>query len=232
LFINNIALSLASQRRIFFEEQLKNTNDALLKSEQEIQLFQEKTGIIKVESQTSIFIQKIAKLQAQITAREIELQVLQSYSTANSPDVQKIEETIKALNNELAKLNTSTAANNKMITSGTIPLVTLEYQRIIRQLKFREALNDIMLKQYEAAKIDESEDTILIQVIDKAIPPQTETYTRKFARKKALTLTLLTFFSSCFFVFVREFLERVLKTKENNEKINTLIKHLSIKRNV
>ena len=48
-FINNFAITEASQRRLFFEDELKQVKEALIKSEDAIKTFQEKTGLLHVE---------------------------------------------------------------------------------------------------------------------------------------------------------------------------------------
>jgi uncharacterized protein involved in exopolysaccharide biosynthesis len=230
-FVNNIAISEASQRRLFFEEHLRQAHEALLKSEEDIKTFQEKTGIFRVEAQTGMTIQKIASLQGQITAKEIELQVMKSYSTTGNPDVQRVEETIKALKKELSKLEANENYSKDMIIpSGTIPALGLEYTRIYRQLKFNETLYEIMVKQYEAAKIDEAKDATIIQVIDRAVPPEKPNKTRTWGGRKALGVTFLIFVFSCFLAFFFEYRERASQDKGSNERIETLKRYLSFKK--
>ena len=44
--------------------------------------------------------------------------------------------------------------------------------RRMRDLKFNETLYGLLLSQYEAAKLDEARDASVIQVIEKAVPPE------------------------------------------------------------
>lgn len=230
IFVNDIAISKVSQRRLFFEKQLKQASDALIASEGDIMMFQERTGVLKVEDQTSMVIEKIANLQAQITAQEIQLQVMQSYSTASNPDVQRIEETVKALKKELTKLeNKNSGSKDLLIPTGSIPSVGLKYKRLFRELKFNEALYEIIIKQYEAAKLDEAKDATLIQVIDKAVPPKKKGSVRKLGRAKAATITVLAFLLSCLIAFAMEYKERASGNKEFNVRIKTLWRYLSFK---
>jgi len=230
-FINNLAISEASQRRLFFEVQLKQISEALNKSEEDIKKFQEKTGFLQIESQTAMVIEKIANLQAQITAKEVELEVMKSYSTGNNPDVQRVDETIKILKKELTKIETNeSSGKNLSISSSLIPSRGLEYKRKYRDLKFNETLYEIMVKQYEVAKLDEAKDAVIIQVIDKAIPPPEKTSVRIFGRKKALVTTVLAFLLSCIWILAANFYESVTNKTEYNEKIQALKKYLSFKK--
>jgi capsule polysaccharide export protein KpsE/RkpR len=78
--------------------------------------FQEKTGILKADLQTGTVIESIANLRAQLVAKEVELNVMRSYSTPNNPDLQRIEETIKGLKKELGKIG-GTDLSDKYVTN-------------------------------------------------------------------------------------------------------------------
>lgn len=227
IFINSLAITESSKKRLFFEEQLKHANEALIKSEDDMKLFQQSTGLLTAETQTEMSIKKIADLQAQITAKEIELQVMRSYSTANNPDLQKIEEIIKALRKELAKLETSDRHGKDLsIPAGTMPSLGLDYKRKFRQLKFNETLYDVLVKQYEMAKVEEARDPILIQVIDKAVPPRKPNSVRIFGVKKAFAVTMFSFIFSCILAFYLEYRGKVSRS----EKLETLMRYLSFKK--
>src|SRR3972149_4139840 len=84
-----LAVTEASQSRLFFEVQLKDTKMALVKAEEEMQGFQEKTGALQVDAQTKAVIEGIAMLRAQIAAKEVQLKVMRTYATAQNPDFQR-----------------------------------------------------------------------------------------------------------------------------------------------
>jgi uncharacterized protein involved in exopolysaccharide biosynthesis len=102
----------------------------------------------------------------------------------------------------------------------------LEYKRKFRDLKFYETMNEILVKQYEMARIDESKDAFMIQVIDKAVPPAKESSTRIWGGSKALSSTVLAFIFSCFLAFFMEYREKSAK----NEKFETLKGYLSFRK--
>lgn len=227
LFINNLAITEASKRRLFFEEQLKQTKEDLFRAEEAMRDFQEKTGVFKVEAQAGAVLEGIAKLRAQIAAKEVELSVMRSYSTPNNPDLQKVTETIKGLRAELAKLEQKGGNNpDPLMPTGRMASVGTDYTRKFRDLKFNETLYEIMVKQYEMAKIDESKDSFLIQVIDKAVPPEKKSRTRTWGGKKAMTTTVLAFLFSCVLAFFMEYRERDTK----NERLEILKGYLSFRK--
>jgi len=108
------------------------------------------------------------------------------------------------------------------------PALEMEYQRLFRQLKFNETMYEILIKQYEVAKIDESKNVAVIQIIDKAIPPQEPNTLRVFGRKKAFITIMMAFSFSCLLAFFKEKFKLSYKAK-HGKKLKTLMSHLSFK---
>ena len=216
-----LAVTEASQRRLFFEEQLKDTKMALVKAEEEMQGFQEKTGALQVDAQTKAVIEGIAMLRAQIAAKEVQLKVMRTYATAQNPDLQRAEDELNGLKAELGKLEAKGGSgHDSLIPTGRIPEIGTEYIRKLRDLKFNETLYELLAKQFEAAKLDEAKEAAVIQVIDKAIPPE-----KRAKPKRTLMVLIATFtgfFLSIFVAFFAEYKERASKDPENKERFETL----------
>ena len=49
---------------------------------------------------------------------------------------------------------------------GDVPGAGMEYLRAEHELKYRQAMFDLLLKQYDAAKLDESKDAAIIQSLN------------------------------------------------------------------
>ncbi len=220
-----LAVSEAAQRRLFFEEELKDTKQALAKAEESMRGFQEKTGALKMEDQAKAVIEGIATMRAQIAAKEVEVKVMRTYATSNNPDLQKAEEVLKGLRAELQKLESKGGANaDPLMPTGRMPEVGLEYLRKLRDLKFNETLYELLTKQYELARLDEARDAAVIQVIDRAVPPD-----KKAKPKRGLMVAIATvagFFLSVFAAFLWEYIETASSDPENKERFSIIKKHL------
>ncbi len=224
-FTRGLAVTEAAQRRLFFEEQLKDVKMALIKAEEEMKAFQEKTGVISVEDQAKVVIESIANLRAQIAAKEVEIKVMRTYLTPNNPDLQKAEEQLKALRIELAKLEAKSGRNpDPLVPTGKMPTVTVEYLRQLRELKFLETLYELLLKGYEKAKLDEANDAVVIQVIDKAMPPEKKAKPKR--RQMVLLATLIGFFVSILLAFILEYIERTKEDENNRKRLETIKAYL------
>jgi tyrosine-protein kinase Etk/Wzc len=224
-----LAVTEAAQRRLFFEEQLKDTKTSLTKAEESMKTFQEETGMLEVDEQAKAVIEGFAALSAQVAAKEVELKVMKTYSTPNNPDLQKEEETLTGLKAELKKLEVKNrGAHDPIIPTGRMPELGTEYARKLRDLKFNETLFELLAKQHVAAKLDEARgDAPVIQVIDRAIPPE------KKAKPKTVLMvaagTCIGFILSVLLAFFIEYKEKTLLDPEKKEKFETLKRYIAFK---
>ena len=198
-----LAISEAGQRRMFFEDQIRQTRESLSRAEDEIKAFQQRTGMFQVDAQARAIIEGIGRLRAIIAAKEVEARVLRTFATAQNPDLQRVEEEIRALRSELEKVETSKGSGfDPLMSSGRVPEMGAEYLRKLRQLKYNETLYELLSKQYELAKLDEARDAVIIQVIDRAIPPE-----RKSRPERAMIVVVTAFLGFLFSAGVLSVLE-------------------------
>jgi uncharacterized protein involved in exopolysaccharide biosynthesis len=197
---NELAVTEASQRRVFFEKQWEEAKNNLGEAEWGLKSFQEQRGVLKVDSQMEAVIQQMARLQAEITAAESELARLKTGATKQNPRVQQQEAGINELRARLRELetqNTGRNQNDPFLPTAMMPEAGLEYARKLRDVKFHEALYEMMARQYEAARLDEANESPLIQVIDDAVPPET-----KSAPKRSLYILAGLLFGGMMGVFI------------------------------
>lgn len=156
---NGLAVSEAQQRRMFFEQQLGQTKLRLAKAQTALQESGISQGALKVEPKTAA--ETYARLRAQVTAAEIKLQSLLRMLSENTPEVMQQHAVLAALREQLARAERQTDERGDS-----------DYVNKYREFKYQEALFDIFVKQYELARVDESREGALIQVVDAAQPPE------------------------------------------------------------
>lgn len=171
--LSTLAVSDAAQRRIFFERQLLQAKRNLAESEVELKKVQEKTGLIKPEGQAEVLIAAAANLRAQIASKEVELGAMRTFATGSNPEYIRLQEELRGLRAQLSKAETGVNAGKGDIAVSTskMPEVGLEYVRKLRDVKYNEAIFEVMAKQFEIAKLDEAKDAGLVQVLDMAVEP-------------------------------------------------------------
>jgi len=202
-----LAVSEAQLRRRFFEEQLKETKESLVKAEQQMQATQEKSGMIVLDKQTEALIGSAAQLRAQIAEREVQLKVLRTSATEQNPDVQRIQAELSGLRAELSRVESSQNAstgNPLDLPVTKIPAAAIDYIRARRELKIQETLLESMLRQYEIAKLDEAKEGPTLQQVDKALPPD---YKSKPSRSLIVVVSaLLALVLTSAFVVIRRWM--------------------------
>jgi capsule polysaccharide export protein KpsE/RkpR len=169
-----LAVSEAQLRRMFFERQLKETNEAVVKAEQELQEVQERSGVIVLDKQAESLISGAAQVRSQIAEREVQLKVLLTSATEQNPSVMRLNSELRALRSELARMEASDggrAGSAVDMPVGKLPAAAVEYVRARRELKFQETLLEAMVRQYESAKLDESKEGPALQQVDVAFAP-------------------------------------------------------------
>lgn len=205
ILMQRLAVTEASQRRLFFEQQLEEAKNKLADAEVALQLTQQKTGLIDLSSQARAVIQGIATLRGQIAAKEVELQAMKAYATPENPKVILAEQQLAAWRDQLAKAETkqgSLGAGNVEIPTSRVPEVGVEYIRRIRDVKYYETIFELLARQYEAAKLDEAKNSGIVQVVDPAITPD-----RKSFPPRSLIVvisTMLGFLCGVIFALVKE----------------------------
>jgi len=163
----SLATTEAGQRRVFYEQQLEKTKDDLARAEVEMKQMEESTGVLSLEGQTKAAVESAARLQALVAAKEVELQSLASFATEQNPELQRLRAELAALRQQQAGLKNREAKGE--LTAGKLPAAGLEYIRKLREFKYRETLFEILARQYEAAKMDESKNASVVQVLDPAV---------------------------------------------------------------
>lgn len=166
LLTANIALTESSQRRLFYEQRLAREKDDLSSAEVSLRQSQEASGLISPAGQTTAEIQTIAQLRAQVGGREVQLASLLQDETEQNPDIIRLRREISDLQGQIARMESGSGHGVGNIPTAQVPALQLDYIRKAREVKYHEALFEIIAKQYEAARLDEAHDAPL-QVLDR-----------------------------------------------------------------
>ena len=172
--LGRLAVSEAQLRRVFFEQQLNDTKERLVKAELGLRAVQEKSGVIVLDKQAEALIGGAAILRAQIAEREVQMKVMRTGATDQNPDVMRLGSELRALRTELARMESSQGGNAGSAVDmpvGRLPEAAIDYVRARRELKLQETLLESMVRQYEVAKLDEAKEGPVLQQVDVALPP-------------------------------------------------------------
>lgn len=172
-----LALSEATQRRVFFQAELAKEKDALADAEVQLKNTEKSTGLVLPGGQAEVLIRSGAQLRAAILSREAQIAAMKTYATDDNPRLQVAERGLAALQAQLKKLEQGDKASGILdLPTGQLPEAGLKYVRKLREVKYHEALFEILAKQYEAARLDEAKSTPVIQVVDQAVVPEKKSW--------------------------------------------------------
>lgn len=188
--LGSLAITEAQQRRLFFGKQLSTTKDSLIAAEKALAATGVSVSALNANPSTALA--GPAALRAQVTAQEVKLASMRSYLTEAAPEFRQTQAELSALRRELSKAES--AQPSGALSGG-------DYIAKYRDFKYQETLFDLFSRQYEIARVDESREGALLQIIDKAQAPE-----RKSKPKKAVIAMIATLATTVFlfvFVFVR-----------------------------
>jgi len=222
-FSQHMAVTEASQRRLFFEQQLEQAKDNLANAEEALKVTEQKTGLIQLDSQTHALIESAVSLRAQIAAKEVQIQSLRTYATGENAQLVQAQQELDELKAQLAKLGGTNAGSDTaglIVPRGQVPQAGLEYVRKFRDVKYYETIFDILARQFEMAKLDEAKEGGPIQVVDVAVPPDVH------SSPKRTIMVIAAFILGCFlgvtWVLLQSGLEHAEQNPENATKIARL----------
>jgi uncharacterized protein involved in exopolysaccharide biosynthesis len=222
-----MAVTEASQRRMFFERQLELSKDNLARAEMSLKGALDTRGVISVDSESRAILETVGRLKAQVSAKEIQLSSMRAFVTTSNPDYKRVEEELNSLRAELSKLENGRAGNQAVNEVTGAKAGGLENIKLLRDLKYYQMLYELLAKQYEVARLDEAKDPSIIQVLDPAIEPE-----RKFKPHRALIVllsTLVGFFAAISWAFISEAKNKALRSASGVSQWNELKSHLRFK---
>jgi uncharacterized protein involved in exopolysaccharide biosynthesis len=210
-----LALTEAQQRRMFVETQLTQTRDRLTKAQQALQTSGFSQGALRADARASA--EGYARLRAEATAAEMRVLTLRRNLADETPEVQQALSTLGALRVQLGKLEGATDLSGAP-----------DYVSKFREFKYQETLFDLFARQYELARLDESREGALIQVVDAAKPAEWKSHPKRGLI--AAVTSLAAFIAFATFVLSRHIWRSNLQRPETAAKLAELRRMLGQQR--
>lgn len=223
---NVMAVTEASLRRLFYEKQFEQAKTQLADAEVAARQALQTGGLIKVDDQGITMMQSTSRLRAQITFKEVQLSAMRAFAAEGNPELRRGQEEVASMRRELAKMEQpGPALPEKVDATGK----KSDALRLLREVKYREALYDLMARQYEMSKVDEARDSAsLIQVLETAIEPDRKSKPRRTII--VIASGLVAMLLSILFVILRETLAKAASDPRRAQQMQALKAMLSWKR--
>ncbi|HZM14532.1 MAG TPA: GNVR domain-containing protein [Candidatus Krumholzibacteria bacterium] len=185
-FIQEFNSSRAAETGKYVQAQVERSSADLAKAEEALRDFQLRHGAIEIDSQTEGALEMAAGLQGQILAKEVELGVVRQHALPGSVELRSRETELRVLREQYANLlgvdpqSLPTTGEEKLFPRfGEVPDLSLQYLRLLREVKLQTALYTMLLQQLEQARIEEQKNTHVLSVLDWAVPSTERVYPKR-----------------------------------------------------
>lgn len=221
--LQSIAVKLGagsvSRQRQFIAEQLVKAEINLRESEEALKKFQEKYRAVSIGQQSASAISAAAQIKGEIIAAEVQLEGIKGFAKESHPEVLKLNRHIKELKQQLADAQYSSGMELPSVEGlydrsrkdiylpvVKVPRLGLDFKRLTREVAIHETVYSLLTQELEKAKIAEVRDTLIVQVLDRAIPP-----IQRYKPQRSKIVLVSGFMSIVMGVFIAFALEYILK---------------------
>jgi capsule polysaccharide export protein KpsE/RkpR len=219
--LRQITVQEARSRMAFMEKEREQSNQNLAKAENALRTFSEEHGVIQIDTQVKGVLEYVARLRAMIDAKEVQVKVMRQQATPFNYDVVRLETEIKALKDNLLsaeKQYEQACAGDVCLTTAKLPGLGMEFLRLYREVKFQDALYQLYTKMAELVRLDMMKDFTVVQVVDRALPPE------KRSNQRLLPTLLAGIFALFAMIFVSFSYEYWQNNKDREETSQSLDK--------
>jgi len=216
--MGSLAITEAQQRRMFFEKQLKEARDNMTRAELALKSGGIEADIYKSSPQAAVT--AVAQVQAQIAAQEVKLGAMRGYMTESASEFRQGLVELQALRAQLSKLEST----EKSIQVGS----SSDYVTRYRDYKYYETLFELFAKQYEIARVDESREGAVIQIVDPAMEPEWKSKPKR--AMVAIIATLAAGFMLMLYVFVAKALRNASQDPATAAKLQGIWSAIRLRR--
>lgn len=217
-----LAITEASRRRLFFEQQLAQTKDNLTAAENAMTQTEQSTGVLQIDSQARTLIESAAILRAQVAAKQVQIQGMRAYAAEDNPDLILAKQELAALQSQLARIASSPndPGSDINLSKGRVTQAGMEYLRRYRDLKYQETVYELLAKEFEIAKLDEAREGSIVQIVDPAVPPDRRSSPHRLFI--ILGTTIVAFMFAIFWLSLRQRFRLASKLPENRHRLRVI----------
>ena len=166
-----LAITSAAQQRRYYEQEMIKEKNALADAEVVLKQSEENSGVLEPAMQVQAHLTATETTRAQLRARQVQLGALLQSETPENPEVIRVKAEVASLETQLQAMQSQGGPEAGM-PAARAPADVLAYVRNAREVKFHEALFELLSKQFETAKEQEARNISMIEVLDTATPPE------------------------------------------------------------
>jgi uncharacterized protein involved in exopolysaccharide biosynthesis len=221
--VNNTVIDLntkkARENRLFLEERYHEIMTNVTLAEDSLRRFQEKSGILEAENQTKAILEVYAKLEAELGVKQVELAVTEQIFGMSSPQAENMRITVNDYKNKIDNYANGSSKENVLLPLKRLPKDVVQYYRYFRNVEIYNAMLEFIIPLYEQSRFEEVKAVPVLQIIDKAVPPEKKSYPPRTLFALIITFIILFIISSI--IFIKEWLNST-----DNERVKLISSEL------
>jgi uncharacterized protein involved in exopolysaccharide biosynthesis len=168
-----LSSAVASEERLFLEHRLTEAHRDMDGAAQAVRDFQERQKLVNIDVQADGVMGMLLRLKEQLVTQEIELKRLQSFAAKDEPQTNLVRRQVRALRQQIETLQKSSPSGQTDFFTrlDAVPGLRQESDRLSRDLRLKTGVYELLLRQYEVAKLAEVRDTRSFELLDTAVVP-------------------------------------------------------------
>ncbi len=158
----------AKETRSFVEGEVRKIRTTLDSLETALVQFQKTQRVLEPTEQARVILTEYSELKAQVELKELELRMARMDYAEDHPEIKRLTAELGTLSTKLHE-SYETGDSDLFLAISELPSTAIDYLRYQRELEIENQKLLFMLPQLEQAKIEEVNDTEVLQVLD---PPR------------------------------------------------------------
>lgn len=176
-------MSRSRSVRIFVEGRLAQIDSELAVASESLVQFQSENRLVSLDEETKAAVESYAKLKAQELEYEFEADVAGQLLQPENPFAQQLRRRSSQMRRQLSSFETGSGTAGYGIGSSVplhrLPDVASRYVDLLTNYKLKQGLKDLLMAQYEDARIKEVRDTPAISILDEGKAPERRSYPKR-----------------------------------------------------
>jgi uncharacterized protein involved in exopolysaccharide biosynthesis len=174
--LDRVNREIASQRamhnRDFIEQRLAQVKLELDSARSNFESFQMKNKSVDFDQQAKLVTERAVALKVKQAETDLELEMAGLELGQDNPKIVELKRKKKFIADQIEQLETENPDDSYFsVPISKIPTLRGQYEMLYSQVRVNETLYELLLEQRERAKIQVSENSPTISVLDPARPP-------------------------------------------------------------
>ncbi len=164
--------------RVFIEGQINETKEQIKQAEIKLKDFQLKNKTISLPDQLRSSLEAAAKVKSEIIFTEIKLDQLKREINTSSSVIKGLEDKLSTLEKKYKEFEIGNSQPDYFPPFGNVPEISIQLAELTRELKILNEVYTLLQKEYYKELINEKKNVPVVQILDEAVVPDTETKPR------------------------------------------------------